>query len=276
MLALLTNEYFLIIFAMMLAAIPVGFFAGLFGIGGGLISVPFLFYIFEILKIEKDFLMHLSVGTAFAITIMTATSSVLAHKKHKAVNFYLVKAFGSGVLIGVIIGTIFAAIVNTKYLILFFSIIVLIFSFYLFFNKESRSEKVQDFSLSSKLILGLISGFISTPMGITGAMMNVPIFKYFGYEIKMAIGSAAAIGFIIALFGATGFLISGFILKADLPFSLGFINIPAFFIFVPITTIMARVGANIVHKMERNKIQKYFGIFLFIIALKFFHEYFTF
>ena len=71
---------------MLLAAIPVGFFAGLFGIGGGLISVPFLFFIFDLLEIEKNYLMHLSVGTAFSITIMTSLASVLTHMKHNAVT----------------------------------------------------------------------------------------------------------------------------------------------------------------------------------------------
>ena len=104
--------------------------------------------------------------------------------------------------------------------------------------------------------------------------MNVPILKFFGYSINRAIGSAAAIGFIIAVFGTLGFLISGSYLKANIPLSIGFLNIPAFLIFVPITTFMARVGARTVHKINKNKISKYFGIFLLIIALKFLFEYF--
>ena len=77
MISLLINDYLFYIIMMLLAAIPVGFFAGLFGIGGGLISVPFLFFIFDLLEIEKNYLMHLSVGTAFSITIMTSLASVL-------------------------------------------------------------------------------------------------------------------------------------------------------------------------------------------------------
>ena len=88
-----------------------------------------------------------------------------------------------------------------------------------------------------KVILGLIVGFISAPMGIGGAIMNVPILKFFGYSINKAIGSAAAIGFLIALFGAIGFLISGNYLNSNFPLSIGFINIPAFLIFIPITTV---------------------------------------
>jgi len=110
-------------------------------------------------------------------------------------------------------------------------------------------------------------------MGIGGAIMNVPMLKFFGYTINKAIGSSAAIGFLIALFGATGFLISGNYLKSNLPLSIGFLYIPAFLIFVPITTVMARVGAKTVHKINKNKISKLFGIFLFLVFIKFFYEY---
>jgi len=103
--------------------------------------------------------------------------------------------------------------------------------------------------------------------------MNVPILKFFGYSINRAIGSAAAIGFIIAVFGALGFVISGSYLKVNIPLSIGFLNIPAFLIFVPITTFMARIGARTVHEIDKKKISKYFGAFLLIVALKFLFEY---
>ena len=127
--------------------------------------------------------------------------------------------------------------------------------------------------LHLKVVLGLIVGFISAIMGIGGAVMNVPILKFFGYSINKAIGSAAAIGFLIALFGTTGFLISGSYLKTNLPLSIGFLNVPAFLIFIPITTFMARLGAKTVHKIDKNKISKFFGIFLLLVAIKFFYEY---
>ena len=110
-------------------------------------------------------------------------------------------------------------------------------------------------------------------MGIGGAIMNVPILKFFGYSINKAIGSAAAIGFLISLFGALGFLITGSYLKTNLPLSIGFLNIPAFLIFIPITTFMARIGAKTVHKIDKKKIGKIFGLFLLIIGIKFLMEY---
>ena len=218
--------------------------------------------------------MHLAVGTSFAIIIPTSIVSVLTHRKFKAVDFEIVKSYGIFVVLGVIIGTIFAASLKTKSLVLFFSIVILFLSFYLLLLKEKETDVIIEIKLHLKIILGFIVGFISASMGIGGAIMNVPILKFFGYSINKAIGSAAAIGFLIALFGAFGFLISGSYLKTNLPLSIGFLNVPAFLIFIPITTFMARIGARTVHKIDKNKISKLFGIFLLIIAIKFLFEYF--
>ena len=259
---------------MALTAIPVGFVAGLFGIGGGLITVPFLFFIFESLNIDQEYLMHLAVGTSFAIIIPTSIVSVITHHKFKAVDFSIVKSYGGFVILGVVFGTILAASLKTKTLVLFFSIIILLLGIYLLLLKEKEKNVVLKIKLHLKIILGFVVGFISAPMGIGGAVMNVPILKFFGYSINKAIGSASAIGFLIAVFGALGFLITGSYLKVNIPLSIGFLNIPAFLIFIPITTFMAKIGARTVHKINKDKISKYFGFFLLIIACKFLYEYF--
>ena len=261
---------------MVLTAFPVGFVAGLFGIGGGLIMVPFLFYIFGSIGINQEFTMHLAVGTSFAIIIPTSIVSVITHNKFKAVDFNIVKSYGIFVVLGVIFGAIFAATLKTKTLVLFFSIIIFLLGIYLILLKEKEKNISIKIHTKIKVIFGFLVGFISAPMGIGGAVMNVPILKFFGYSINRAIGSAAAIGFLIALFGAVGFLISGSYLNANIPLSIGFLNIPAFLIFIPITTFMARIGARTVHKIDKKKISKYFGLFLLIIAFKFLYEYFQF
>ena len=140
-------------------------------------------------------------------------------------------------------------------------------------NIDASPKSKKEFNTLPKIIFGFISGFVSAPMGIGGAVMNVPVLKYFGYPIKKAIGSAAAIGFIIASFGAIGFIISGSYLDTNIPLSIGFINIPAFLIFIPITTFMARVGANTVHRINKSKVQAFFGIFLYVIGTVFIYRY---
>ena len=258
---------------MAITAIPVGFLAGLFGIGGGLITVPFLFFIFDSLNINQDYLMHLAVGTSFSIIVPTSIISVLTHKKHGSVDFSVIKNYAIFVIIGVLSGTTFAAILHTKSLLLFFTIIVYLCGAYLLNIKDKTDKLKVNFNLMPRILLGFVSGFISSTMGIGGAIMNVPILKYFGYPINKAIGSAAAIGSVISLFGAIGFLITGSYLKTDLPLSIGFINIPAFLIFIPITMFMARVGANKVHKIDKSKLQRFFGIFLYVVGTIFLYRY---
>ena len=269
------SETIYLIFIMIATAIPAGFAAGLFGIGGGLITVPILFYIFGSAGIEQTYLMHLAVGTSFGIIIPTSIVSVFTHHQHKAVDFNVVKGYGFFVATGVILGTILAASLKIKPLILFFTVVVYILAFYLLFLKEKEENLDIKMGLLAKAICGVISGFISAPMGIGGAVMNVPILKFFGFPINKAIGSAAAIGFIIALFGAVGFLISGFYLNVNLPLSVGFLNIPAFLIFFPLTAFTARLGAKASHRINKKKMTKYFGLFLIVIGTKFLYEYFN-
>ena len=270
---ILSNQYIFLILLMVPIAAIAGFFAGLFGIGGGLITVPFLFFIFEYLNFDKTYLMHLSVGTSFAIIIPTSIVSVLTHKKHNSVDINVIKNYGFFVISGVLLGTILAANLNTESLLLFFTIVVYFLGAYLLNIKEKTAKLKPNFGLAPKIILGFISGFISAPMGIGGAVMNVPILRYFGYPINKAIGSASAIGFIIALFGGIGFFLAGSYLEANLPLSIGFINLPAFLIFIPITMFMARIGANTSNKMDKPKLQRFFGIFLYIIGTLFLYRY---
>ena len=134
------NQIIYFISIMAIVAIPVGFVAGLFGIGGGLISVPFLFYIFGKLGLDQAYIMHLAVGTSFAIIIPTSMISVITHHKFKAVDFNIVKSYGIFVVLGVTFGTIYAATLKTESLVLFFSLVIFFLGFYLLLLKEKESK----------------------------------------------------------------------------------------------------------------------------------------
>ena len=268
------NQIIFVLFIMALSAIPVGFMAGLFGIGGGLITVPVLFYIFNSIGIEQEFIMHLAVGTSFSIIIPTSIISTMTHMKYKAVDFKIVKTFGLFVIFGVVLGTVFAANLKTSNLILFFSAMTMFFSIIFLISKEKLNPEKREINLLLRIILGFSSGFLSAPMGIGGGIINTPILKMFGYSINTAIGSSAAIGFLIALIGAIGFIITGSYLNIQAPASIGFVNIPAFLIFVPITMFMAKIGAKTVHKVDRKLVGKLFGIFLLFVSCRLFYEYF--
>ena len=127
-----------------------------------------------------------------------------------------------------------------------------------------------------KIILGSLSGFFTAPMGIGGGSINVPILKMFGYSINQAIGNSAAIGFLVSIIGTLSFAISGKYLDIEAPLSFGFLNIPAFLIFIPITMLMAKIGAKAVHQINKQIINRLFGVFLIIVSCRLFFEYFSF
>jgi len=274
--ALDQNQIIFIVTVMFASAVATGFMAGFFGIGGGLIMVPILFYIFSFAGIEQAFIMHLALGTSFSIIIPTSIISTITHMKFKAVDFSIVKTFGVFVAIGVVCGTVFAVSLKTSSLVLFFSIMTMIFSLYFLTAKEKINPTPRKINLIYRVVCGFLSGFLSAPMGIAGGVINTPVLKMFGYPIKVAIGCSAAVGFVIALIGAIGFVVSGSYLNIKVPFSLGFVNMPTFLIFVPITMFMAKIGAKTVHKFDKRLIGKLFGIYLFIVSCKLFYEYFSF
>ena len=270
------NQIIFILAVMSASAVVVGFMAGLFGIGGGLIMVPVLFYIYSFVGVEQTFVMHLALGTSFSIIVPTSIISTMTHMKFKAVDISIVKTFGVFVMIGFMFGTIFAVSLKTSSLVLLFSVMTMIFAIYFLIEKEKINPIPKQINLIYRIICGFLSGFISAPMGIGGGVFNVPIFKMFGYSIQVAIGSSAAIGFLTALTGAVGFATSGSYLNINVPLSIGFVNIPTFLIFVPITAFMAKVGARTVHKVNKSLLGKLFGIYLFIISCRLFLEYLKF
>ena len=269
------NQIIFIVTVMAASAVVVGFMAGFFGIGGGLIMVPILFYMFSFVGVEQTIIMHLAIGTSFSIIIPTSIISTMTHMKFKAVDLSIVKTFGVFVAIGVVLGTIFAVSLKTSSLVLFFSIMTMSFAIYFLMAKEKINTSLREISLIYRVVCGFLSGFLSAPMGIAGGVINTPILKMFGYPIKVAIGCSAAVGFVIAVIGAIGFAVSGSYLNINVPLSLGFVNIPTFLIFVPITMFMAKIGAKSVHKFDKKLIGKLFGIYLFIISCKLFYDYFS-
>jgi len=125
-----------------------------------------------------------------------------------------------------------------------------------------------------KNISGIIIGFISIPLGIGGGSLMVPFMRTFGYDIRKSIGTAAAIGFLISVSGAVTMIIGGKIINnVTTPFSVGYINLLGFIVFVPVTMVMARIGAKAVYKIDRRLLSKIFGIFLIIVSIRSFVEY---
>ena len=256
------------------AAAVAGFMAGLLGVGGGIIMVPALYYAFTVLDFDIVTRMHLSVGTSLAIIIPTSIISTKTHMEYDAVDFKMVKSFGIFILLGVIAGTFLAVNLKTPALVLFFSIFAFIVGLFFIFVREKLMENPKKISDLIKNISGVIIGFISVPLGIGGGSLMVPFMRTFGYDIRKSIGTAAAVGFLIALSGTITMITGGKIIdNVNTPYSVGYINLLGFIVFVPVTMIMARIGAKAVYKINKKLLSKIFGTFLILVSIRSFFEY---
>ena len=257
-----------------ISAAVAGFMAGLLGVGGGIIMVPALYYAFTVLDFDIVTRMHLSVGTSLAIIVPTSIISTKTHMEHGAVDFEMVKSFGIFILIGVILGTFLVVNLNTPTLVLFFSIFAFMIGLFFIFLREELVENPKKIPELVKNISGVVIGLISVPLGIGGGSLMVPFMRTLGYDIRKSIGTAAAIGFLISAGGATTMIIGGEIINnVKTPFSIGYINLLGFLVFVPVTMVMARIGAHVVYKINKKLLSKIFGTFLLIVSFRSFVEY---
>ena len=269
-----TAELINLLFVLAVAAAGAGFMAGLLGVGGGIVMVPALYYAFTVLDFDIVTRMHLSVGTSLAIIIPTSIISTMTHKEYDAVDFKMVKSFGVFILAGVICGTFLAVNLKTPALVLFFSIFALMVGLFFIFLREKLVDNPKKISAVVKNISGVIIGFISVPLGIGGGSLMVPFMRTFGYDIRKSIGTAAAVGFLIAVTGTITMITGGKIIdNVNTPFSIGYINLLGFAVFVPVTMVMARIGAKVVHKIDKKLLSKIFGIFLILVSMRSFIEY---
>ena len=268
------NEIVNLLAVLAMAAAVAGFMAGLLGVGGGIIMVPALYYAFSVLDFDIITRMHLAVGTSLAIIIPTSIVSTKTHMEYDAVDFKMVKSFGIFILFGVIAGTFLAVNLKTPSLVLFFSIFAFIVGLFFIFLREKLVENPKKISNLVKNISGVVIGFISVPLGIGGGSLMVPFMRTFGYDIRKSIGTAAAVGFLIALSGSITMIIGGKIINnINTPFSFGYINLLGLLVFVPVTMIMARLGAKAVYKIDKKILSKIFGTFLIIVSIRSFIEY---
>ena len=259
-----------------IAATVAGFMAGLLGVGGGIIMVPALYYAFSVLDFDIITRMHLSVGTSLAIIIPTSIISTKTHMEYDAVDFKMVKSFGALIVVGVLGGTLLAVNLKTPALVLFFAIFSCFVGLFFIFLREKLVENPKKISNIIKNISGLLIGFISVPLGIGGGSLMVPFMRTFGYDIRKSIGTAAAVGFLIAVSGTTTMIMGGKIIdNVNSPFSFGYINLLGFVVFVPVTMLMARIGAKVEYKINKRLLSRIFGCFLLLVSARSFLEYFS-
>lgn len=259
--------------AMLLAAGAVaGITAGLLGVGGGIVIVPVLWHMFTALGIDEAVRMHVAVGTSLATIIATSVSSVRSHHKRGAVDFALLKSWGPWIFIGVLIGTVLAGHVRGPVLSSVFATVALVVSLHMGFGKPEWRLAPELPKGVGRSLLATVIGGISAMMGIGGGTLSVPILSLFGYPIHRAVGTAAAIGFIIGIPGAIGFVYSGWNVAGLPPFSLGYISLIGFALIFPTSTLLAPYGARLAHRINTRNLKRVFAVFLGFTALRMFYD----
>ena len=257
-----------LVLALAAAGAFAGVLAGLLGVGGGIIIVPVMLEFFAFTSVDPAVRMHLAVGTSLATIIATSLSSIRSHSRRGSVDWALWRLFGPSVALGVVIGTFIASQAPGRVLALTFAVVAVIAAAYLTFFPDgpARGQRRPLWPVVGGC--GAVIGAVSTMIGIGGGTMTVPVLVLFGAEIRRAIGTSAAVGLIIAVIGCLGFIAAGFG-RSDLPpFSLGYVNLIGFAAIVPMTVLMAPVGAWLAHRLPPTLVKRFFAAFLVVAAIR--------
>lgn len=244
-----------------------GTLAGLLGIGGGIIIVPVLALVFKAQGVNPAVLMHVSIGTSLATIVITSLSSIRAHQKHQAILWPVFKRITPGILIGGLLGAALANIITGNHLRILFGIFMLVVAAQMIFGNTTKAHRQLPGTVGT-LIAGTTIGTLSSLMGVGGGSMSVPFLTWCNISIRNAVATSAAIGLPIALAGVTGFIVTGWGISDRPVWSLGFVNLPAFFSIVVASTVFAPVGAKITHRISPQRLKLFFGYFLLILSVK--------
>lgn len=245
-----------------------GFFAGMLGIGGGLVMVPLLTMMFAA---QESFppgeVLHLALGTSIATILFTSLSSLHAHHQHDAVLWKVVLQITPGILFGSLLGTLFASNVPAKPLALFFTCFVCFVALQMILDLKPKASRELP-GIGGVFAVGTGIGAVSALVAIGGGSLTVPFLTWCNVRVQKAIGTSAAIGFPIAVGGSLGYIYNGWG-RADLPpWSLGFVYLPALVWLVPSSMLIAPLGARLAHRLPVATLKRIFACVLIALAAK--------
>lgn len=252
----------------LILGLVVGYFSGLFGIGGGLLMVPVLTFLFDAQKFPANNIMHLALGTSMATILFTSLASAYQHHKHQAVSWNAVFHITPGILLGTLLGALIVGFVNTSYITVFFILFVYLSAMQMLLG--FKPEATRDYPGRIEMMLaGIVIGAISSIVSIGGGVLSVPYLLWHKLTIRNAIATSAAIGFPIAVGGTMGYIATGIFFGLDLPAgSLGYVQLPVLLSMVIGTMLTAPLGASATHRMPMEQLRKLFALLLFILATK--------
>ena len=260
---------FSLIAALAAAGAAIGFLAGVFGVGGGAISVPVFFEIFGALGYPPDVAMPVAVGTSLAVIVPTSISSALGHHKKGTLDPVVLRAWTIPILLGVMIGAVVARFAQPFVFQAVFVVIASINALKLLTGGTGWQLRQ---TLPSALVMrlsGMTIGLVSAIMGIGGGAVSNLFLTLHGVPIHRAISTSAGVGVLIAIPGTIGYALAGSG-RADLPpGTLGFVSVFAFALTIPTSLLTTRFGVALAHRLSRRSLEIAFGSFLVLVASRF-------
>lgn len=244
-----------------------GFLAGLLGIGGGMVLTPFLTILLAFADIPNEHIVHVAIATSMGTILFTSLSSVRAHAKRNAVLWNVVFAMAPGILIGGVLGAQISGALSTFWVALIFAVFVYFSATKMFLNTRPTPSRHLPGG-AGMFGAGTLIGIISALVGAGGGFISVPFMTWCNVKMHNAVGTSAAFGFPIALAGTVGYVISGWNLPGlpGLPYTLGFIHLPALACIAATSIFFAPIGARVAHSIDTKPLKRIFASVLFVLA----------
>ena len=243
-----------------------GFLAGLLGIGGGIILVPGLYFIFKTLSYAPQNLMHMALATSLAIIIPTGLSSAFAHFRRGAVDMNAIRVLGPGIVLGVTAGIVIADMASGRALLFLFAAALGVLAALM--QIPPPQNNTSSFPRTASFFAGMGIGTLSSLMGIGGATLNVPYMTLNGLGIHRAVASSAALGPVIAIPATLGYVWIGLREPGLPPYTLGYIHLLAVALIIPFSVLAAPLGARCAHALPITSLRRIFAAFLLLVAAK--------
>jgi uncharacterized protein len=254
-----------LILALAVAGLAAGLAAGLFGIGGGAVIVPVLFFLFSELGFEPT-AMHVAVYTSLATIIVTSARSVMAHNKRGAVDWDVVRSWTPWIVGGAIAGTLAAGQIPGRGLTILFGVMAFVLAAQLLFGRPTWKLAEDLPAGAGRAGLGSFIGGLSALMGIGGGTFGVSLMTVCGRTIHQSVATAAGFGIAIGAPAAIASVFTGWGREGLPPGSLGFVNLPAFALISVFTVTMAPVGATLAHRLNASLLRRSFGVVLALVG----------